>query len=349
MKNILILCAFLFIVSCNQDSNNKVESNENNPETLATSNEDLTNDVTAGEGENAEETMEAEDEDTYIAPEGDSEEVFNKLVEEILQKHNKMNLPEKTQDFFLGVDLENLKNKKPPKSIQEIASYAMAFEFTSNIVRDSVPLDYEYFLLGMLNAVKNNYEYFDPKEMALAQEEFQEFMLAHEEKIKQRQDQRLKEMFDKNEAIKDEYLEEFRSQDDVKTIDYKIFYRVLAKGDGPKPGPDDYVKFEFIATDPYGNEILNTMRTGRNVSQIKRLIGGEQAMLMNMRPGDVWDAIVQPSLAAMQLPQNPVFPPNTIFRYRIHFIGYPTMEEIVEFNKIMATEQRRQSGNLLGR
>jgi FKBP-type peptidyl-prolyl cis-trans isomerase len=128
----------------------------------------------------------------------------------------------------------------------------------------------------------------------------------------------------------DVFLLEYREKEDVMTIPSNssdqrgVKYKVITKGNGPKPAETDTVEVNFIFSLLNGRElkeITNTYRSGQSTSwQVSKIIPGMKTVLLNMPVGSKWEAVIPPEQAYGEKGNGPI-DPNSVLIFTIELLG----------------------------
>lgn len=241
----------------------------------------------------------------------------------------------RTVESFDGIDFTEFPNKKKPSTFEERISYGMGYDMIMNLRKQMVPIDYEYLILGILNARANNDKFVSLKELFDTQKEYMNW---YESNVKIKQQRRIEEMEvmrKRNDKENKKLAKEFREQRGVKIHESDLAYIVMTEGSGPTPKPEDMIKYDFQAYDFWGNKIMDTRERPLNISPANQLLAGLQVMSQDMKPGEKRKVLVPPQLGSLQLGPDAPVPPNTFLIFEFEFIGYPTFDEIKEHEKMM--------------
>jgi FKBP-type peptidyl-prolyl cis-trans isomerase len=120
----------------------------------------------------------------------------------------------------------------------------------------------------------------------------------------------------------DAFLSEYQVKEDVMTIPPNssgqrgVIYKVITKGNGPKPAETDTVEVNFILSLINGKElkeVSNTFKRGQTVSwQVGQIIPGMKTVLMNMPVGSTWEVVIPPEQAYGDKATGPIGPNSTL-------------------------------------
>lgn len=103
-------------------------------------------------------------------------------------------------------------------------------------------------------------------------------------------------MAQKNQEYKErniQFIEEFRQQPDVQELFNGVLYRVITKGNGPKPAPRSVVSVYYKGTLINGKPFDAAPRGGRPATfRLSELILGWRTALREMPVGSRWQVVI---------------------------------------------------------
>ncbi|MCM5705267.1 FKBP-type peptidyl-prolyl cis-trans isomerase [Larsenimonas salina] len=132
-----------------------------------------------------------------------------------------------------------------------------------------------------------------------------------------------------NKKAGDAFLAENAKKDGVKTLDSGLQYKILEKGDGPQPGPNDTVSVDYEGKLIDGTVFDSSYKRGEPVSfQVKQVIKGWQEALQKMHEGGTWMVYVPADLAYGTAGTGGAIGPNQtlIFKVELHKVN-PTDQD----------------------
>ncbi len=239
--------------------------------------------------------------------------------------------------MFLGCQSQNetsgtnvqTHDLKTPKTELDKISYTIGFDLGSNFKNDSIEIDTQYFLAGLIDGL--NKDTANVKAL-LTQDErmqtMQDFQLSLQEKHEQMQQEKLAAQRAKGETFKidgQKYLDNFKKQSGVKTLPSGIAYKIVNQGKGKKPTSNSVVKMHLVAKFTDGSELDNTYKNGEPaILPVNQLIPGWQEIIPLMSIGSKWEVVVPPALAYGENGWQDIIPPNSTMIFEMELL------EIVE-------------------
>jgi FKBP-type peptidyl-prolyl cis-trans isomerase len=187
---------------------------------------------------------------------------------------------------------------KKPKTDEEKFSYIMGLEVGSRMQQQfqhqGIDADMELVTMGIMDATSG-------KEPSLSKEEIQETMKKMSEKMQEKQKEMAAQMEaqgKKNEEEGKKFLEQNGKKDGVVTTESGLQYKILEKGNGPKPTVDDTVTVNYRGTLLDGTEFDSSYKRGEPaVFPVNAVIPGWTEVLQLMPEGSKWEVYIPSDLA----------------------------------------------------
>lgn len=118
-----------------------------------------------------------------------------------------------------------------------------------------------------------------------------------------------------------EYMIQNAKRTGMVSLPSGVQYRVIEKGDGPKPGPGLKTYIHYWEQTAAGKQIINTYTiVPAPAVDITKLVRGLREVVPLMNAGSKWHVYVPPELAYGEKGNPPDIPPNTVMRYEIHLV-----------------------------
>jgi FKBP-type peptidyl-prolyl cis-trans isomerase FklB len=187
-------------------------------------------------------------------------------------------------NLLLGVCLASEK----PRSIEEKdrVSYSLGYRAGGDFKQQILDVDPQAFLQGVEDAMAE-------AKPQLSQEEMRSILLELRKKIlADKQRQRVAAV---NRYIREgqEFLAENAKKEGVVTLPSGVQYKVIRKGDGRQPGPNDEVTVHYRSFLIDGTEFGSSYRKGESRTfHVSGLIRGLTEALQLMKEGDRWQIFV---------------------------------------------------------
>ena len=176
---------------------------------------------------------------------------------------------------------------KDIKTIDQKAGYALGYQLGMSLKNQGLEVEPVPFSQGIADALKS----VDPR---LPVKELQDALVKYQQK---RMEAR-KKLAAENQEKGDKYRAAFKKEKGVVETASGLEYKVITKGNGPKPKADDTVVVHYRGTLVNGKEFDSSYKRGKPTTfQVKNVIPGWQEALKLMPAGSKWKIVVPPHLA----------------------------------------------------
>jgi len=182
------------------------------------------------------------------------------------------------------------------------ASYAIGVNVGRNLSeglkRDAVDIDPELVAKGVKDAMTGG-------KPLLNDEEMKAVLTTLQNDVKQHQ----LEILQKNKAAGEAFLAANKAKPDVVTLPSGLQYKVIQKGDGPKPTTADTVICNYRGTLIDGTEFDSSYKTNKPATfPVTRVIRGWTEALQLMPVGSKWELYIPSNLAYGERGNGPIGP-----------------------------------------
>lgn len=193
------------------------------------------------------------------------------------------------------------------------ASYAIGLNIGMQLKLDGT-IDVEELVAGIRDALADKKPKFTDDELRQAMEEFERAAMA-------RQQQRIKEIAEKNKKEGKEFLDANKAKKGVTTLPSGLQYVVLKSGTGPSPKLADTVRTHYHGTFIDGSVFDSSVeRKEPAVFGVSQVIRGWTEALQRMKVGDKWKLFVPAELAYGPDGNGPVGP-NSVLIFEVELLG----------------------------
>ncbi len=118
-----------------------------------------------------------------------------------------------------------------------------------------------------------------------------------------------------------EFIEEYKRQDDVITTESGLLYRIVEKGNGPKPAENDRVLVNYRGTTIDGNEFDSSYKYGEpQALAVNGVIKGFSEALQLMNVDSKFEIVIPPELAYGKESAGPDIGPNSVLIFRVELL-----------------------------
>ncbi len=235
-----------------------------------------------------------------------------------------------------SIEIPGKDEVKKPESFKERMSFSLGLDMGSKFIRDSLDLDFKYFLAGIKYGMVGDTTLMTSEEFNKTMNEFQTVMQEKKEQMQKQMEEEIKKKAEENIVITKEFLAKNLTNDSVKQTESGLQYQILEPSNGKKPKEGDQVKVDIIGRLTDGTEFENTYERGTVIIDTKQLIPGWKEAMMLMSEGSRWRVWIPPNLAYGEEGRLPAIPPNAVIEFEIEF------HEIVDPAEVERLRQEQQ-------
>jgi FKBP-type peptidyl-prolyl cis-trans isomerase FklB len=157
---------------------------------------------------------------------------------------------------------------------------------------------------------------------ALDETQAEAFMQAFSRKMYERQQQENARKYEPNKKAGEAFLAANKTKDSVVTLPSGLQYKILRKGDGPKPTLNDKVKTHYHGTLIDGTVFDSSVQRGEPISfAVGGVIPGWVEALQLMPVGSKWRLFVPYQLAYGERGSPPAIPPYSALIFDVELLG----------------------------
>jgi len=194
-------------------------------------------------------------------------------------------------------------------------SYALGARTAQDLKSIELALDYNEFVQGLKDAMA-------PKAaLRLNKEAIDKALLSFRDEQAKAYEAKMQTIAANNLKIAQDFLGKNKVKAEVKSTDSGLQYKVITKGSGPTPTPEQFVKINYRGKLIDGSEFDSSYsRKEPTVFQLKNLIPGWVEALQLMPVGSKWELFVPPSLGYGVEGVEPVIAPNSLLIFEIELL-----------------------------
>lgn len=221
--------------------------------------------------------------------------------------------------FTISVIAKDSKKDKKEMTIKEKISYAVGYSYFENLNKEYT-IDVDYFFKGIEDSIAKK-PVLDPMQM-------KEALMAFQDNIRAKQREAIMEETNKNKAAGDAFLQANKKKKDIVTLDSGLQYKIIKKGTGKSPKPEDKIKCNYKGTTIDGVEFDSSYKRGQPaVFQLNQVRKGWTDALQLMKTGSKWELFIPSDLAYGNRQAGPIKPGSTlIFEVELIFIGHKKID-----------------------
>jgi FKBP-type peptidyl-prolyl cis-trans isomerase len=201
------------------------------------------------------------------------------------------------------------------KNDEQKLSYAMGLDLGEYFKGLEEKFDLNVLQQGIVDGYTGNKPLLNPADAAAIQQAFAK-------RQQEKQIQKTVAMVQKNRKAAEEYLKANKGKDGVVETKSGLQYKVIKKGQGPKPVPTDTVKVHYKGTLIGGKEFDSSYKRNEPaVFQVNQVIAGWQEALPLMEVGSTAELYIPPDLAYGDRGAPPVIEPGSMLMFQVELLG----------------------------
>ena len=196
-------------------------------------------------------------------------------------------------------------------------SYSIGLSVGHNLGRDSVAINPEAFLQGVLDAAK------DSASRLMTEEQVRDCIMAYQTEQRSKLEEGAKVAGEKNKKEGDAFLEQNKKQPGVVTLPSGLQYKVLVAGAGRTPKLTSTVTTQYSGKLIDGTEFESSYKRGEAATfPVNGVIKGWTEALQLMKEGAKWELYIPPDLAYGPAGTGDgTIPPNATLIFTLELIG----------------------------
>jgi len=200
------------------------------------------------------------------------------------------------------------------KDLKQKASYSYGYRLGLNLKKQTEEIDAQSLARGLADALAGT--------PILKDEDMQASLQAFAQQIQAKQAGMAGKAAAANKVQGDKFLAENKTKPGVVTLPSGLQYKVLKKGDGPKPKASDTVTVHYEGKLIDGTIFDSSLKRGEPVSfPVKGVIAGWTEALQLMPVGSTWQLFIPSNLAYGENPRpgGPIGP-NAVLTFEVQLI-----------------------------
>jgi FKBP-type peptidyl-prolyl cis-trans isomerase FklB len=195
-------------------------------------------------------------------------------------------------------------------------SYSIGLNIGNNMKRDSIKINAEALLRGILDASV------DSASRLMTPAQIQECMSTFQQEMQKKQEETARLAGEKNKVDGDAFLVANAKKPGVVTLPSGLQYRVITQGSGKKPGPSSTVTTHYVGKLIDGTEFDSSVKRGQPATfPCNGVIKGWTEALQLMPVGSKWELVIPPALAYGESGAGGVIPPNAVLVFEVELLS----------------------------
>jgi FKBP-type peptidyl-prolyl cis-trans isomerase FklB len=201
------------------------------------------------------------------------------------------------------------------KGQKEKVSYLIGLDIGKNFRQQSVDINPDILSRGIKDGLSG-------AKSLLTDQEAREVMTSFEKEMKGKQEERRKQVGEKNQREGEVFLAENKNKEGIRTLPSGLQYKVIKPGTGKKPKLADSVTAHYRGTMIDGTEFDSSYRRGRPASfPVSGVIPGWTEALQLMEEGAKWQLFIPPNLAYGEKGAGQVIGPHATLIFEVELIS----------------------------
>jgi FKBP-type peptidyl-prolyl cis-trans isomerase FklB len=201
------------------------------------------------------------------------------------------------------------------KSFAQKLSYVLGQQIGNNIKESPTEIDVDIFVRGIKDSLKGS-------KSLLNEEETNEIRQEFSRQIQESRNQQVAVLSEKNLKDGQAFLAENKQKEGIVTTDSGLQYKVLKKGDGPKPLATDKVTVHYRGALLDGTEFDSSYKRGQPASfQVGGVIRGWTEALQLMNVGSKYQLFIPSDLAYGQRGAGQRIGPNSMLIFDVELLS----------------------------
>jgi len=216
----------------------------------------------------------------------------------------------------------------------EKESYSIGYQVGRSIMSDGVDVDFDKLIQGLQDAIND-------KAPLLNMEEMRTLILDLKKQARTMQMEKLREQTVENFEESKKFLAENKKKEGVKTTKSGLQYKVMKKGQGISPKPEDFVKVNYRGTFIDGTEFDSSYAKDEPARlKVGGVIKGWTEALQMMKTGSKWQVFIPPSLAYGTTGNAGRIPPNKLLVFEIELLAVEKGDQATKQSDAQAPQAR---------
>lgn len=195
-------------------------------------------------------------------------------------------------------------------------SYSIGLSVGKNLSKDSIAIDPQAFLRGVLDAAA------DTSTWLMSENQIQDCMIAFQDSLRTVQMERSRIAAEKNQREADAFMAANGQKPGIVTLPSGLQYRIISDGNGKKPSASSTVSVHYRGTLIDGKEFDSSVKRGQPATfQVNGVIRGWTEALQLMKEGSKWELFIPPALAYGESGAGGVIPPSAALIFEVELLS----------------------------
>jgi FKBP-type peptidyl-prolyl cis-trans isomerase FklB len=216
---------------------------------------------------------------------------------------------------LMGCQTTDEKNVKLETQMDKV-SYAIGLNIGNNMKRDSIQVNPEALLRGIMDASV------DSTKHLMTDSAIAETMMAFQTEMQKKREEVAHKMSEKNRVEAEAFLAANAKKPGVVTLPSGLQYRVITQGKGKKPSATSTVTTHYAGRLLDGTEFDSSVKRGQPATfPVNGVIKGWSEALQLMPVGSKWELVVPSALAYGDQGAGGVIPPGAVLIFEVELLS----------------------------
>ena len=217
--------------------------------------------------------------------------------------------------FILLACEGNTQGKTELRTQLDSVSYCIGLDIGKNLKQQSVDINLDVLAHGIKDVIGGG-------AMLLTDEQVRATLTAFQQKMRTKQEEKLKAAGEKGKQEGEAFLLENKKEKGIITLPSGLQYKVLTMGTGPKPKSEQTVRVHYQGKLIDGTEFDSSYKRGEPaVFPVTGVIAGWTEALQLMPVGSKWQLFIPSTLAYGESGAGQVIPPNATLIFDVELLS----------------------------
>jgi FKBP-type peptidyl-prolyl cis-trans isomerase FklB len=200
-------------------------------------------------------------------------------------------------------------------TLKDRVSYSIGLDIGNSFKKQEIDIDPDLLIMGLKDALSG-------EKVLLTDQEAREALIAFQEEMRSKQENRMEEIAEKNSKAGEAFLAENKKKEGVNTLPSGLQYRVLTAGTGKIPQATDTVSTHYRGTLIDGTEFDSSYKRGEPATfPVSGVIKGWTEALQLMKVGSKWQLFIPADLAYGPRGTGGTIGPNSTLIFEVELLS----------------------------
>jgi FKBP-type peptidyl-prolyl cis-trans isomerase FklB len=217
--------------------------------------------------------------------------------------------------LFSSISAQNKQSTVILKTVDDSISYSIGQNIGTNLKEPYMKINFDILVQGMRDAISG-------ASKLLTDEQMQNVMMAFNQRVMEKRESEAQIQSAKAKEKGKQFLDENSKKEGVVVLPSGLQYKILVKGDGPSPKPEDKVSVHYTGTLIDGTKFDSSYdRNAPAVFGVTQVIKGWTEALQLMHVGDKWQLFIPSDLAYGETGAGGVIGPGEVLIFEVELLS----------------------------